>query len=171
MNLLEFVPQKNIKKLGTVTGALFVGAAVLMLFTYLKSDIAYRWAFQLIAIGMLCMGIFITTRYIMKSFVYAVLECEDGSRDFTVTEIQGRHKTTVCRIAMSSIEQIVVVPQNDKPAEQLIKNQIREQKRKKFNYCADLLADNYICLFSNEGGIPLAIKISWHETLESWFEG
>ncbi len=169
MILAEFVPEKNVKKLGAVTLAMFLGAAMLILITVIKPDIDYKWAFQFIAVGLIAMGIFITTRYIMKNFVYAICKGDDGN-DFTVTELQGRHKTTVCRISLSSIEQAVVVPQNDKPAEQVIKNKIREEKRKKFNYCADLLADNYICIFSNEGDTPIAIKISWNSSLETWFE-
>ncbi len=169
MKLFEFTPKKNTKKLSTITGLLLLGAAVLMLLTVIMKDMSYRWAVQLLAVGMLVMQIFITTRYMIKGFVYAVIE-DDGATDLTVTEISGRHEITVCRIAMSSIERVIVVPQNDRPAELAVKNQIREEKRKIFNYCVDLFADKYICVLSNEGGTPIAIKLSWDESLEKLFE-
>ena len=40
---------------------------------------SYRWSVQLLSLGMLVMGIFITTRYVMKSFVYAVMSTDDGN--------------------------------------------------------------------------------------------
>ena len=171
MNLFEFRPEKNVKKLGKVTGLLLVGAAVLMIMTIIIGErLAYRWAIQLLALGMLAMGIFITSRYIMKGYVYAVIKSDDGSNDFTVTEIQGRHTITVCRIGLASVEQAVVVPPGDKELDTDVKNKIKSEKRKLFNYCADLLGEKYICLFVTECGEKTAIKLSWGEELEKLFE-
>ena len=169
MNLFEFTPKKNTKKLAQITGILFIGAAILMVMTLPFANMPYRWTIQLLSIGMLVMGIFITSRYIMKSFVYAVVSTDDGN-DLTVTEIQSRHSTTVCRISMSSIERAVVVDTNDRPTESALKEQIRTQKRKSFNYCADFFSDKYICIFSCEAGTPIAIKLTWDESLERLFD-
>ena len=168
MNLFEFTPQKNAKKLTQVTGLLFIGAAVLMVMTMLLPNIPYRWAVQLLSVGMLAMGIFIMTRYVMKSFVYAVIKTDDGN-DFTVTEIQNRHTVTVCRIGMSSIEKVFVADINDKQTDSDIKKLIKADKRKKFNYCADLFAQKYVCIFSCEAGTPIAIRLTWDESLEAVF--
>lgn len=169
MNLFEFRPEKNVKKLRTVTGILLLGAGVLMLVTVISGDIPYRWAVQLISLGMLAISIFITSRYIMKSYVYAVIKGDNGN-DFTVTEIQGRHTITVCRIGLASIEQTVIVPLGNKQADTEVKNKIKSEKRKMFNYCADLFDEKYICLFVNECGESMAIKLSWGEELERLFE-
>lgn len=169
MNLFEFIPQKNTKKLTRVTGALFIGAAVLMVVPLVFSGMPYRWVVQLLSIGMMVAGIFIMTRYAMKSFIYAVISTDDGN-DFTVTEVQNRHTITVCRISMSSIEQVTVVDACDKAADSALKLRIKEEKRKSFNYCADLFPEKYICLFSCEADTPIAIKLTWDESLERIFD-
>lgn len=170
MNLFEFKPSKNIKKLRSVTGLLIIGAALLMVMTVILKDIPYRWAIQLLSLGMLVVGIFITSRYIMKSYLYAVMKGDDGENDFTVTELQGRNRVTVCRIGLGNIEQAVVVPQGDRDAETEVKNKIKSEKRKQFNYCEDLFDEKYICLFVTECGESLAIKLSWDAELEKIFE-
>ena len=170
MNLFEFRPQKNTRKLALTTGLLIIGAAILMLGTMILEELAYRWAIQLLSLGMLAMGIFITTRYVMKGYVYAVMANDDGSKDFTVTEIQGRHTITVCRVGMSNVGYAVVVPLGSKEAETDVKNRIKADKRKVYNYCADLFGEKYVCLFVTECGERLAIKLSWDESLETLFE-
>jgi len=170
MNLFEFQPPKNTKKLSLVTGLLLLGAAVLMFITFLYEEMAYRWAIQLLSVGMLVISIFITSRYVMKSYVYAVIKGEDGN-DFTVTEIQSRHKITVCRIGISGIERVVVVEVGDRETDTALKKQIKAEKRKMFNYCADLFAEKYMCLLVNECGEELAIKLSYDECLDFLAEG
>ena len=170
MKIFEFTPEKNTKKLSLVTGLLIIGAAVLMAATMITENLPYRWAIQLLALGMLAMGIFFTTRYVMKSYVYAVIKTDDGN-DFTVTEIQGRHTITVCRIGLSGIERAVVVHSADREADSAVKKQIRAEKRKHFNYCADLFAEKYMCLFVNECGEELAIKLSYDECLDFLADG
>ncbi len=164
MNLYEVIPPKNTKKLSLTTGLLLAGAAILMLVTFLAPNMGYRWAVQLLSIGMLVMQIFITTRYIMKNFIYAVLRDGDDL-DLTVTEVQGKNRVTVCRISLDSIEKVVVVESADRPADTELKNSIKAQKRKMFNYCADLFSEKYMCVLSNESGTPIAIKLSWDEKL------
>ncbi len=170
MNLFEFKPSKNVKKLRSVTGLLIIGAALLTVMTVILNDIPYRWAIQLLSLGMLVVGIFITSRYIMKSYLYAVTKGDGGENDFTVTELQGRNRVTVCRIGLGNIEHAVVVPQGDREAETEVKNKIKSEKRKQFNYCEDLFDEKYICLFVTECGEPLAIKLSWGAELEKIFE-
>ncbi len=169
MKIFEFIPKKNTQKLTTMIGLLLMGAAVMFLITMLNADMPYRWAIQLLGLGMLAMMIFIVTRYLMKNFAYAVLRTDDGD-DFTVTELQGRRAVTVCRIAMSSVEQVIVVEQNDRQADTALKNMVKAQKRKMFNYCADLFTDKYICVLSNEGGVDIAIKLTYDESLEGLFD-
>lgn len=169
MKLYEYTPQKNVKKLGTVTGLLLLGAGILILIEKLMPDLSTPWMFQLLAVGMLMLCIFITTRYIMKSYVYAIVD-EDGSVDLTVTEIQGRHVITVCRVSLSGLESVVVAYKGDPASDNPVKNKIRADKRKSFNYCSDFFDEKYICIFSNEGGEAIAIKLSWDERLEKIIE-
>lgn len=169
MKLYEYTPQKNVKKLGLVTGLLLIGAVILMLIERLMPNLGTPWMFQLLAVGMLMLSIFITSRYIMKSYVYAIID-EDGSVDLTVTEIQGRHVITVCRISLSGLESVVVAYKGDPASDNPVKNKIREDKRKSFNYCSDFFDEKYICIFSDEGGTSIAVKLSWDEKLEKIIE-
>ncbi len=168
MKIFEFIPKKNTNKLTMITAFLLMGAAVIFLVTMLCENMPYRWMLQLLSIGMLGVMIFIVTRYIMKNFVYTVQRTEEGD-DFTVTELQGRRSVTVCRIGMSSVEQVTVVERNDRHADMMLKNTVKAQKRKMFDYCADLISDKYICVLANECGTALAIKLSYDESLEALF--
>ena len=165
MKIYEYSPIKNVKKLGMITGALLLGASILMLTTFLFGEMPYRWSIQLLSILMLVVSIFITSRYIMKSFVYAIIKNDDDSLDLTVTEIQGRHVITVCRIALDTIEQITVIDQGEKEKTLSVKEKIRTEKRKSFNYRSDLLDEKHICIFTTESGTPLAIKLSHDDRL------
>ena len=128
MVLFEFSPQKNTKRLSLVTGLLIIGAAILMIVTMILGELSYRWSIQLLSLGMLAVGVFITTRYVMRGYVYAVVRNDEGDKDLTVTEVQGRHTVTVCRVGLSHIERVIVIPQGDKQSEIEVKNEIRARK-------------------------------------------
>ena len=169
MKIYEYTPEKNTKKLATVTGSLLGGAAILVLMYLFIPRISAPWLFQLLAVGMLMLAVFVTSRYIMKSYVYAIVE-EESEKLLTVTEIQGRHTVTVCRLALSGLETAVIVPKGDAVAEAAVKQRIRSEKRKSYNYCADLFEEKFICLFSEESGERIAVKVSWEEKLEELIE-
>ena len=161
MKIYEYTPKKNTKKLAGVTGLLLGGAVILILIYKLIPRISSPWMFQLLAVGMLMMAVFITSRYIMKSYVYAITE-QDGDRLLTVTEIQGRHTITVCRISLTNIQEVTVA---DNGQDAPVKNRIRSEKRKSYNYCIDFFEDKYACVFACEGGEDIAVKLSFDEKL------
>ena len=165
MKLFEFTPKKNANKLAAITGILIIGAVLLLCITVILGELAYRWILQLAGIIMLTAGVFITSRYVMKSYVYSIIEV-DGGNDLTVTEIQCRHTITVCRISISGIEQIYVVDKKDREAYGEVKKKAKAGARKRFNYCADFLEQKYICILCTECGESLAIELSWDESLE-----
>ena len=169
MKIYEYTPQKNTKKLARVTGALLGSAAILVLMYMFIPRISAPWLFQLLAVGMLMLAVFITSRYIMKSYVYAIVE-EEEEKLLTVTEIQGRHTITVCRLSLAGLQTAVIVPKGDAIAEAAVKQRIRSEKRKSYNYCADLFEEKFICLFSEESGERIAVKVTWDEELEKIIE-
>ena len=169
MKLYEYTPPKNTKKLATVTASLLGGAIILVMMNSFLKNISTPWVFQLLAVGMLLLGVFITSRYIMKSYVYAIIE-DDGSVDLTVTELQGRHVITVCRISLSGLESVVIAYKSDRASDMPVKEKIRKERRKSYNYCSDFFDDKYMCLFSDEGGTEIAVKLSWDEKLEKIIE-
>ena len=167
MNLFEFIPAKNTKRLGLISGLLLLGGSIIMLVTAILEGIAWKWVFQLISICMFGISIFLVSRYVMKNYIYAVISTEGGN-DFTVTELQNKKKTTVCRIAVSNIEKAVVIEQGNKSGEDAIKALIKQGKYKRFNYCADIFDEKCIYLLADECGERVAIKLSWGEKLEAY---
>ncbi len=167
MNLFEFIPPKNNKRLGAISGILLLGGALMLLITYIFDEITGKWIFQLLATCMFVVSIFLVSRYLMKNFIYAVVST-DGGNDFTVTELQNKKKTTVCRISVSNIERAFVIEQGDKVNEDTVKALIKEGKYKRYNYGADLFDEKHIYILANECGEKVAIKLSWGEELESY---
>ena len=169
MGIYEFKPQKNIKRLQLVLGILLLGSIAMLLLTKIFVFPA-EWIVQLIGLGMLTVGVFIYARYIKRDFVYASVIDEDGGVDFTVTEVTNKKKIVVCRIARANIQQAFTVEKEDKEKSARVKQLIRDGKYKSFNYCADLFEEKYICILANECGQPVAIKLSYHPSLESFLK-
>ena len=167
MKLYEFTPKKDIKRLTVTTIAAFAGAAVMMLISIIFPGMAYKWAVQLIGIGLGAVGVFFTSRYIMRAFVYRVeIFDENEGPELTVTEIQGRHVITVCRLTLSSIDDVVTVCPTDKPETDALKARINEEKRKRSDYCVDMFGDKQLCVLAKAGGEGLAVKLSYDAELE-----
>ena len=87
-----------------------------MLVTSVADHMPFKWAVQLAGIVTLAIGIFILTRYVFKSFLYRIDATESGA-DLTVTEIQKKSRITVCRIAVSNIEQVNLFSSGEKEKE------------------------------------------------------
>lgn len=165
--MYEWIPQKNNKKAQKTTLLLFGGAAVLMAFPMLFSDLPYRWILQLISLGLLTAAIFMMTRYIMRIYIYRILNLENGNLDLTVTEAKsgGRGQITVCRIALTGIRKCVCADDSpDSEGNRLLANKKKERK-KIFDYCADLHPVQSIVLVAEEGGEELILRLSYDPTL------
>jgi len=161
MKIYEVSCDKNTKKLTLISGILLIGASVLMLLTLIFGDaIPFRWAIQLISIGMYTAMIFIMTRYVSRSYVYAVEE-RDGELDLTVTEVQGKGSVTVCRVSLSGIEECVDLSEKKTYAAEKIKR----EGRKKFDYRTNPVGDRLICVFCEECGECLAITLTYDRGL------
>lgn len=164
MNLYEHIPQKNSSRLSTLCITLFIGSAVVFGFTTVLGDMPFRWVFQLIALGMLTAGVFVTSRYIMKSFIYRIEQGEQGA-DLTVTEIQNRHRITVCRISVCNVENLRVLDDKDSYREE--KKMIKAEHRKYYDYCPDPFPRKKLCLRVTECGESLAVFLSYDKELEN----
>ena len=143
--MYEYIPKKSNKKAMYLVCLFLIGGGLLMfLSTLLEGAFGFIWVFQLIGIAFCAASIFIFTRYISKSYIYAVTE--DG--DFSVTEVQGRKRVTVCRLSISSISRIEVFDSVDGGRLSALKNEIKSEKRKIYNYCIDLAPLNFCYIFS-----------------------
>jgi hypothetical protein len=170
MNVYEYTPPKSNKKASGVIVILFSLAAGLFLFTILFPNIPFRWGVQLISIIAFAAVVFIITRYVAKSFRYAIFKTDDNALDFTVTEITnaGRTQITVCRIALASIEEAHLlnrsIPEHAELIKSLQKN-ARADGRKAFNYCPDINPTEICILLVEECGEKFILTLCPDDTL------
>ena len=174
MNIYEFTPQQKNKKASGVILILFSLAAGLFLFTLIFPSIAYKWIIQLISIISFVAAIFIISRYVAKSFVYAIFKNDDEALDFTVTELTnaGRKQITVCRISVDSIEEAYIfnrsVPEQAEKC-QSVQKSAKADGRKFFNYCPDINPTEIGILLVEECGEKFLLKISYDPSLWRYF--
>ena len=169
MSIYEYSPPKSNKKASGIILILFSLAAGMFIFTLLFPEIPFRWAVQLISIVAFVAVIFIITRYVAKSFIYAIVK-NDDRLDLTVTEITnaGRTKITVCRIALDNIEKSYLLDRSIPEHTEKIKSIQQSAKadgRKFFNYCPDINPTEVCILLVEECGEKFLLKLSPDATL------
>ena len=162
--MYEFTPDPNKKNAKNIVSALILGGFAVMLVTSVAHTMPFKWAIQLFGIVTIALGIFVMTRYVAKNFVYRVEQTDSGA-DLTVTEIQKKSEITLCRIALSSIEQVHVCTSAEKEKEKSLVSSFSKDGRKRFNYCADINPEKFIWILANECGESVAVKLSFDETL------
>lgn len=174
MKIYEYTPPKNTKRVtGLILVFAFAGAGLFLLPMLIKG-IPFGWISQILGIAAITAVIFLISRCMARTFVYAVVD-DNGAPDFTVTELTNgdRKQTTVCRVALSNItEAYMLYTERAGDAERIKKlsARARSEGRKQFNYCHDIGSTPVCLLFLEECGEPLFIKISPDETLFSYFE-
>ena len=163
--MYEYTPEKKQNKAKSVAVCLVVGAAVLLLSVSLIDGVAYKGIFQLISFFILGLGILFATRS-MKRFTYRIAATDsDRGPDLTVTELQGRSRITVCRIAIEGISETVVC---DRAELKRQKARIRSERRKFYSYTADILEERTIVVHATECGEEVSVILSYDETLFSF---
>lgn len=164
MNIYEYRPEKNLTRIFGAMIILISLAAALFFTPLIFPSVPFHWAFQLLGTVAVVAVIYLLTRYVAKSFVYAVIE-DDGKLDFTVTELAngGRKVTTVCRVAIANISELHVFDMNDpehKLREKEMISSAHHESRKAYDYCADMKTSPVCILLLEECGEPLLIKIA-----------
>lgn len=164
--MYQYIPPKNPQKTTGIILLLLAAAAVSVFFTTVFPNMPLRWLLQLFAVGMLVAIIYITTRYVTKSYIYKISSRDrENALDLTVTELTGgKHAVTVCRVGMENITEILrLTPENK--AE--MKKKSLEGGRKRFIYICDIQPPVTLLLFAEECGDPLSIMISSDEEFAS----
>ena len=170
MNIYEYAPKKSNKKALGIIIVLLSLAAGLFLFTMIFPDIKFKWIIQLISIFAFVAIIFIISRYMAKTFIYAIFKNDNDTLDFTVTEITnaGRTQITVCRIAISNIEESHLlnrsIPEHNEKLATLQKS-AKSDGRKFFNYCPDINPTEVCVILVEECGEKFLLKLSPNATL------
>lgn len=175
MTVYEYRPQKNNTRIfGIMMIMLSLGAAFFVT-PLLVPSVPFHWLFQLLGVVAIIAVIYLLTRYVAKSFVYAVIE-DNGSLDFTVTEITngGRKAITVCRVAIANITELQVFDLRDgeqKLCEKEIWAEAHRESRKCYDYCHDIKTTPVCLIALEECGEPLLIKIAAEDRLCSLLGG
>ncbi|MBQ9086766.1 MAG: hypothetical protein IJY47_06225 [Clostridia bacterium] len=165
--MYQWIPPKNNKTAQKIILILLVGAAVLFGMTALLPDMAYRWAYQLIAIGLLTLSLFLVTRYITRSYLYRICEGEDGARDLEIVELtgNGKRQTVVCRIGLGGITQLTLLDLSDGGKSETLLAEYKRDKKKIFDYCVDLQPSKSCLLRCREGGEELTLRLEYDPIL------
>ena len=160
--MYDFIPPKSNKTADYTSAALLIISLIAMFLSRLP-NLPYPWIMQLSALTMLAVALMLLGRFVFKRYQYSVTSGEDRGGDLLVTEVTRRTRVTVCRISLSGIERVLIAYGSGKSA----KKDIRKSSsgRKVFNYCADIRPAKYLCVFAEECGEPLLIKLSYDEAL------
>ena len=158
--MYSYKPEKTNKIAEGAAIFLLAVSAILIIFPSII-EISYVGVVQTIGMAAAVTALALLTRYTFKSFYYTVREGDgEDSLDLVVTECQGKREYAVCRIALSSIEEIVIADENNK--DELKK---RCAGRKVFSYFVEISPKNQCCIFATECGEKLVIKITPDEGL------
>ena len=132
-----------------------------MLLTFLFPGVPLRWVFQMVALALLTVGIWLLTRYVTKIFIY----CIDEAGDLTVTEAntKGKRRVTVCRVAVAGVRRRTVI-RSDEELKRLRKK-LRSEGKRYFDYVTDYRPSESILIEVNEGNERFGIRLSYDERL------
>ena len=160
--MYEYTPRrKNANALALSILSLVAGFALFALPSVLPIPMKGFW--QLVGMVLIGLAIFVSTRYLLKTYRYAIRPAHDGQYDLTVTECQGRRRSVVCRLLMTNLTDV-------RPYDKATREAYRGQRI--HNYCIDLFPeDAYLFFFDDldKEGNPasLLILISPDDTLLS----
>ena len=175
MKIYEYIPAKNRTR---TTGLIIILCAIAAAFfstPLLFPDLSFKGVFQFVSVICLVGAIFIIARYVAKTFVYSILQNDDGSLDLTVCELTNgnRKRTTVCRVGINNFTEVhLLYPEKsaDRIKEKEICANARSEHRKMYDYCHDIKATPICIILLEECGEPLLIKLSPDETLMRYLE-
>ena len=104
--MYEYTPERK-KTREWLTALLLTGIAFAFYFASRIEKIPYPALFQLIAVFFLVGAVMVVTRFAMRRFTYRIEQGEQGIDDFVIIEHYGKKTTTVCRISVSQIRNVM----------------------------------------------------------------
>ncbi len=120
---------------------------------------------QLAAVGFFTVSVVMLSRYLLRDYVYRVEPRgwdEDGPLDLTVTEIYGKRRQVVCRVALSDIRESVRVNAENR------KSLAKATKGKRlFVYTPEMGDGEAVLLTVSDGDTQYFVKICADEGLFS----
>ena len=169
MTPYELIPKRSNTTARSMVMVLMIGAFALMFFTVLFPTLPFRWVVQLIALVLLTAGIFMTTRYLTKLFIYRIIS-DGASFDLTVTEaaVNGKRQVTVCRVGLGGIQERCLLEQSNAEETKKRFDTLKKEQIKLYDYCVDYRPVKSILILAEEGEQSFAIRLSYDEELWSY---
>ena len=164
MYTYQYIPQRKNQVASVYIMVSFIAGVCLMM---ASNRLPYSSVFQIVSIGILTVGVFLTTRYITRAFAYSIKKSGDGY-DFAVNELQGKKTTVVCRIGTEEIVDFFKADEKGRLPSEL------KQKyggiKQHYDYCRDMQpSDAYYIVTGSEDG-ETVIRISPDERLVTTIE-
>lgn len=150
----SYVPQRDIRKCSLIP---LIGFILGFGFMYLANIFLYAAFLQVIGIAVLAITIFLTTRFVVRSYVYSTQQIGDGDYDFVVNEITGKKSRSVCRINADEITDFIYSPDGKVPAKYAGKN---GKDILRYDYCQDFMPRNAYYLYAHLREGKVCIKFS-----------
>lgn len=168
--LYEYIPHKNPKQAVGLMIISISAAVGCFAFPAIFPDMPLRWLFQMSGALFLVAAVFGYTRHIAKTFIYRVIEDDEGGLDFTVTEVTGggRSRVTVCRFSLDSIEEAHSLDASELEKKRALNARARKERRKRFNFCPDVSTERVAYLFVNDSE-PVFVQVAVDDKLFSYF--
>ena len=167
MTQYEWIPSKTNQTARNLVFVLIVGAFALMAIPAAIPTLPFRWVIQLLALALLTAGIFMTTRYLTKIFLYRIVG-EGDDLDLTVTEAasNGKRQVTVCRVGLRGIRRAVILSSREEEKKE--RAVLTKNRTKQFDYRPDLHPAKSILVIVEEGGEELCLLLAYEERLASY---
>ena len=132
---MTYIPQmqgraKHLSLLFTLTG--FVLAMISEIFPY-------KSIFQLVALGLIVVGVQLLVRYVLTDFRYIIDDRDDGTADLIIFKRQGKREAKVCHVGMANVTDIYKKGEKKLPSDN------------RFNYCRNLTDEAWVILMRDGG--------------------
>lgn len=165
--MYQWIPPKKNGSAQKSVVILLCGAVLLFGITVVLPQIAYRWAFQLIALGLLTLSLFLVTRYLTRSYLYQITEDGKGGWDLEVVELtaKGKRRLTVCRISLGGISRLTLLDLSDGGKSETLLATYKKDKKRIYDYCVDFQPTKSCLILCREGGQEQLIRLEYDPTL------
>lgn len=153
------VKRKN--KAAAITIAFSFAVSAICLFGGRFSG-SFRSVTEIVGLLAFFFAILIMGRYLLREYIYSVEKTENGEVDLTVVEVQGKRRTTVCRIGLSEIKEILF---EDPVSRGAVRKRLKPMKR--YDYCIDLSPSRSIHLLFSDGDRAVAVRLEPDERMKA----
>ena len=153
---MYYVPKKAPRNAAVISVSLFGGAAALYLVGEFFSP---RLFFQLIALILAAVGIYLTSRYILTDYKYVLKDIDGPYQEisFTIVKVNGKREAIMANFELNDVYAL----------EKCRKTSAFEQKHGKvnkvYNYCSNLLSPDVYKLALKFNGMNVLFSVELSE--------